>query len=63
MKKTYIIPTIEVIRVHTQQMLAASAGFGLGTKDGGAAASHEFFSDDELEGFFHDEDLSGFFAE
>lgn len=52
MKKTYYIPTLEVVRVQTQQMLAASAGFGSGTKDGGVAASPEFFDDDDLSGFF-----------
>ena len=55
MKKTYIIPSVEVIRVQTQQMIATSAGFGSGTKDGGAAASPEFF--------FDDDELSGIFAE
>ncbi|MBP5338308.1 MAG: hypothetical protein J6Z14_03245 [Prevotella sp.] len=40
MKKTYINPELNVINVHTQQMIADSqAGIGQGTKDGGSAAS------------------------
>jgi len=52
MKKTYINPTINVVKIQLQQMIAESAttaGFGDGTQDGGNAASRRGsnFWDDE----------------
>ena len=38
MKKTYINPTINIVNVQTQQMIAAS-DFGTGTKSGSEAVS------------------------
>ena len=57
MKKTYQNPEMEVIKVQTQQLLEASAGFGPGTKDGGNAASRHRHNvwDDEDE--FDDEEF------
>ena len=41
MKKIYMIPTINVVKIQPQQMIAesATAGFGEGQKSGGLAAS------------------------
>ena len=39
MKKTYINPTMNIVNVQTQQMIAESAGFGEGKKSGSDAAS------------------------
>lgn len=39
MKKTYINPTINIVNVQTQQMIAESVGFGKGQKAGSDAAS------------------------
>jgi hypothetical protein len=47
MKKTYINPEMEIIKVQTQQMIATSAGFGSGQKDGGVAAGRDLFLDFE----------------
>ena len=47
MKKTYINPAMEIVKVQTQQMLAASGGFGVGQKDGGVAAGRDLFLDFE----------------
>jgi hypothetical protein len=58
MKKTYIIPSVEVIRIQTQQIICMSILENSVTNPLAPA-----LDDDELEGFFHDEDLSGFFAE
>lgn len=47
MKKTYIIPEIEVVKIATQQMLASSTTsieFG-DPQGGGTAVSREFDSD------------------
>lgn len=41
MKKTYYAPDMEIVNVETQQMLAASVGFGEGTMPGGNAAAPE----------------------
>lgn len=41
MKKKYVNPTLSVVEINTVQMIAASAGFGEGTKDGSVAASRE----------------------
>lgn len=49
MKKTYINPVMNVVKIETQQMLAASKttlGFGEGTKSGGAACGREDDWDD-----------------
>ena len=42
MKKTYIRPSMDIVKIETQQVIAASAGFGSGTKDGSGAAAPEF---------------------
>ena len=47
MKKTYINPAMEIVKIATQQMLAASVEFGEGQKDGGAAAGRSYDIDDE----------------
>lgn len=39
MKKTYIHPEIIVFSVQMQEMIAESAGFGEGTKEGSEAVS------------------------
>ncbi len=49
MKKTYINPVMNVVKIETQMMLAASKttlGFGEGTKSGGAACGREDDWDD-----------------
>ena len=47
MKKTYIIPSLEVINVNTQQMLAASPlGFGDPVNSATGAESPEFLFDE-----------------
>ena len=50
MKKQYINPTMEVIKLHTQQVLAASkVGIGSGTKNPDVADAREYdvYWDDE----------------
>ncbi len=48
MKKTYIIPSLEVIQVKTQQMLAASqVGFGDSVTSATGAEAPEFEWDEE----------------
>ena len=49
MKKTYINPEMEIIKVATQQMLAASeqVGFGSSVSSAAGAESHEL--DDEYD--------------
>ena len=47
MKKTYINPVMDIVKVQTQQMLAASLEFGEGQKDGSAAAGRSYDFDDE----------------
>ena len=49
MKKTYINPQIEVIKIVTQQMLALSIETNSTRKDPGSAAGREFDFDDEEE--------------
>ncbi len=46
MKKTYIIPSLEVIRVQTQQMLAASVQM-YGKDATGAGLAPEFYFDED----------------
>ena len=49
MKKTYIIPSLEVINVNTQQMLAASPlGFGdpVSSAAGAEAPEYDFLFDE-----------------
>lgn len=41
MKKTYIIPTIEVIEFAAENLIAASIGSGTGTEDAGGALSNK----------------------
>lgn len=50
MKKTYMTPQMEVVRIQTATMLAASTqsvGFGDGYKGVGDAASRDYYFDDE----------------
>lgn len=49
MKKTYINPQIEVIKIVTQQMLALSIETSSIRQDPGSAASRDFDFDDEEE--------------
>ena len=49
MKKTYINPTIEVIKIATQQMLALSIETTSTRQDPGSAAGREFDFDEEDE--------------
>ena len=45
MKKEYKTPTMEIVTLHTQQVIAVSGGFGGGGKGGGEAVSREFDDD------------------
>jgi hypothetical protein len=50
MKKTYKTPQMEVVKIQTASMLAASTqsiGFGDGNQDVGGAASREYYYDEE----------------
>jgi len=50
MKKTYKTPQMEVVKIQTATMLAASTqsvGFGSGYQDVGGAASRECYFDEE----------------
>ena len=51
MKKSYMNPAMQVVRIETHKMLAESTqdvGIGEGTKPGGAACSRDFsFGDEE----------------
>ena len=50
MKKTYINPTMEIVKVQTQQMLAASTEMNLnsgGTASEWGARSNDFDDDEE----------------
>lgn len=52
MKKSYINPSMEIVKIQTQQMLAVSTQnfeFGTGTKGGAEACSRDFDFDDEEE--------------
>ena len=52
MKKSYINPSMEIVKIQTQQMLAVSTQnveFGEGTMSGGNACSRDFDFDDEEE--------------
>ena len=49
MKKTYINPQIEVIKIVTQQMLALSIETSSTRQDPSSAAGREFDFDDEEE--------------
>jgi len=47
MKKTYIYPTIEVVKIETSKMLAASTeSIDTGSYDGGEIFSREGFFDE-----------------
>lgn len=49
MKKTYINPTLEVVKIQTQQMLASSPlGIGSGYKNPATEADARWFDDDDL---------------
>lgn len=47
MKKTYFIPSLEVVRVQTQQMLASSPGYGGTTTatSGNLAPEFDFYEE------------------
>ena len=50
MKKTYKTPQMEVVKIQTATMLAASTqsiGFGVGNQDVGGAASRDYYYDEE----------------
>ena len=50
MKKTYKTPQMEVVKIQTASMLAASTqsiGFGGSYQDVGGAASREYYYDEE----------------
>ena len=48
MKKTYIKPVMNAVRIAPHQMLANSKlGYGEGTKDGSAACSREYDLDED----------------
>ncbi len=47
MKKTYIIPSLEVIKVETQQMIAESIGFSTTSVDASSAAAPDMQFDDD----------------
>lgn len=49
MKKTYINPEIEIVRIETSQMLAVSGEFGEGGKPGSGAASRGDYWDEDDE--------------
>ena len=55
MKKTYINPTTDVVKVQTQQMIAASIGIGEDLDNAGGADGRSiedyFLNDDEEELF------------
>lgn len=60
MKKTYIIPELEVVKVQTQQMLAAST-LGVGA-DFNSATDEVLAPEMNLDGFFDNTDnLDSFF--
>ena len=46
MKKTYIIPSLEVVRIQTQQMLAVSAPM-YGENATGTGLAPEFYFDED----------------
>ena len=47
MKKTYIIPEMEVVKIQIQQMLAASPNGAYDEQGSGTQLSREFEFDDE----------------
>ena len=48
MKKKYINPAMEIVKIETQQIIAASLGMGAGDKTPGSADSRFFdFDEDE----------------
>ncbi|MBQ9186644.1 MAG: hypothetical protein IJ144_02320 [Prevotella sp.] len=49
MKKTYSNPTLEVVKIETQQMIAVSGGFGEGTQDGSKAVARQGWFDDDAD--------------
>lgn len=50
MKKTYINPTLEVVKIQTQQMLASSPlGIGGGDKDPATQADGRWYDYDDYE--------------
>jgi hypothetical protein len=46
MKKTYMIPTMQVVKIQTAQMLAGSPQLN-GTYEGGTVLSRQYYWDDE----------------
>lgn len=57
MKKIYQNPVINVIKIHTSQMMAGSPGYGGQTtqKSGNLAKGGGFWSDDEEEDYYDEE--------
>ena len=49
MKKTYINPTIEVVKIETHQMIAQSIGIAGGNVNAEDAGARDFDFDDEEE--------------
>ena len=47
MKKTYINPAMEIVKIETQQIIAASLGMGDGDKAPGGADSRFFDLNEE----------------
>lgn len=51
MKKTYINPVMNIVKIESQQQIMAgstqSMGIGSGTKDGGAACGREYDWDED----------------
>ena len=47
MKKTYINPEMEIVKIETQQIIAASVGFGSGNEDPINAESNILDLDDD----------------
>ena len=46
MKKKYITPAMEIVKIETQQIIAASLGMGVGNKGVDVADGREFDFDD-----------------
>ena len=62
MKKTYKNPVLEVIKIQTMQMLAASEiiGFGDSVDSAVGAEGHDFTFDDDAFDFGTEESISSF---
>ena len=62
MKKIYINPTIEIVKIQTMQMLAASENISFGDSVDSAvgAEGHDFTFDDDAFDFGTEESISNF---